>query len=124
VATDVASRGIDVKDVSHVINYDVPQSPEDYIHRSGRTARAEAEGDAFTLMAPDEEVMIGDIEAMIEQKLPRVTLPDFHYRKSEPHRGPSHRSHGGHGGHSGGGHRRPASRGSSHGRPSHRPTHR
>jgi ATP-dependent RNA helicase RhlE len=125
VATDVASRGIDVKDVSHVINFDVPQSPEDYIHRSGRTARAEAEGDAFTLMAPEEEEMIGEIEAMIEQKLPRVTLPDFQYRKGESHARGGHRPGGhGHGGHSGGGHRRPASRGSSHGRSSHRPTHR
>ena len=85
VATDVAARGIDVKDISHVINFDIPQSPEDYIHRIGRTARAEATGDAFSLMAPDEESMIGDIERVINQRLPRVTLPDFNYRKAAPH---------------------------------------
>jgi superfamily II DNA/RNA helicase len=59
----VAARGIDVKDITHVINFDVPGTPEDYIHRIGRTARAEATGDAFTLAAPDEETMIGEIEA-------------------------------------------------------------
>ena len=82
VATDIAARGIDVKDISHVINFDVPQSPEDYIHRIGRTARAEATGDAFSLVAPDEEEMIREIEKAIQKQLPRVTLPDFQYRKS------------------------------------------
>ena len=85
VATDVAARGIDVKDISHVINFDIPQTPEDYIHRIGRTARAEATGDAFSLVAPDEEPMIKDIERVINQRLPRVTLPDFNYRKAAPH---------------------------------------
>ncbi len=81
VATDIAARGIDVKDISHVINYDVPHTPEDYIHRSGRTARAESTGDAFTLVSPDEEEAIGEVERVINQKVPRVTLPDFDYRK-------------------------------------------
>ena len=54
VATDIASRGLDIADVSHVINYDVPQHPEDYIHRIGRTGRAEAKGDAFTLMVAED----------------------------------------------------------------------
>ncbi|MBI4432516.1 MAG: DEAD/DEAH box helicase [Candidatus Omnitrophica bacterium] len=103
VATDVAARGIDVKDISHVINYDVPSTPEDYIHRAGRTARAETEGDAFSLVAPDEEEMITEIERVINQRLPRVTLPDFTYEKrpashhrahSRPHR-TRHQSFGG-----------------------------
>ncbi len=95
VATDIAARGIDVKDITHVINFDVPQSPEDYIHRIGRTARAEATGDAFSFVAPEEEKMIIEIEKAIRQRLPRVTLPDFNYRKSAPHahHAPS-RSHG------------------------------
>lgn len=91
VATDIAARGIDVKDISHVINFDVPQTPEDYIHRIGRTARAEATGDAFSLVSSDEEEMIRDIEKAIQKPLPRVTLPDFQYRKS------ASSSHGGHG---------------------------
>ena len=54
VATDIAARGLDIADVSHVINYDVPQHPEDYVHRIGRTGRAEATGDAFTLMVAED----------------------------------------------------------------------
>jgi len=125
VATDVAARGIDVKDISHVINFDIPQTPEDYIHRVGRTARAETTGDAFSLVAPEEEEMITDIERVINQRLPRVTLPDFLYQKGG-HTGQSHgRPHsGGHGrpSHGGGGsHRRfggPPHRGGPGGRPS------
>ena len=82
VATDIAARGIDVKDITHVINFDVPQTPEDYIHRIGRTARAEATGDAFSLISPDEEDNVRDIEKAINQRLPRITLPDFNYIKS------------------------------------------
>jgi hypothetical protein len=62
VATDIAARGIDVKDISHVINFDVPQHPEDYVHRVGRTARAYGVGDAITLMDPLEQVFVTDIE--------------------------------------------------------------
>ena len=82
VATDIAARGIDIKDISHVINFDVPSTPEDYIHRIGRTGRVEATGDAFSLISPDEEPMIKDIERVINQRLPRITLPDFNYRKA------------------------------------------
>jgi len=89
VATDIAARGIDIKDISHVINFDVPSTPEDYIHRIGRTGRVEATGDAFSLISPDEETMIKDIERVINQRLPRVTLPDFNYRRSSP-QAPSH----------------------------------
>ena len=93
VATDIAARGIDIKDISHVINFDVPQTPEDYIHRIGRTGRVEATGDAFSLIAPDEEKMIHDIERVINQRLPRITLPDFNYRKSAPQAPHSRRPH-------------------------------
>jgi len=79
VATDIAARGIDIEDISHVINFDVPNSPEDYVHRIGRTARAEATGDAFTLVDPEEESMIADIERVVNKQLPRLTLPNFDY---------------------------------------------
>jgi ATP-dependent RNA helicase RhlE len=79
VATDIVARGIDVEDLSHVINFDVPGMPEDYIHRVGRTARAEATGDAFTFVSPEEENELRDIERAVGKRLPRVTLPDFDY---------------------------------------------
>ncbi len=79
VATDIASRGIDIKDISHVINFDVPQHPEDYVHRIGRTGRAEANGDAFTLVAPDEEPYLKRIEKFINKTLPRGVIPNFPY---------------------------------------------
>ena len=101
VATDIAARGIDIKDISHVINFDVPSTPEDYIHRIGRTGRVEATGDAFSLISPEEESMIKDIERVINQRLPRITLPDFNYRRSSPqapsrHPRPAQRFHGQH----------------------------
>jgi ATP-dependent RNA helicase RhlE len=79
VATDIAARGIDVDQLGHVVNFDVPQAPEDYIHRVGRTGRAEATGEAFTFVAPDEENDLRDIERAIRRRLPRVTVPDFDY---------------------------------------------
>ena len=79
VATDIAARGIDVEALGHVVNFDVPKVPEDYIHRVGRTARAEATGDAFTFVAPDEEGDLRSIERAVGKRLPRVTLPDFDY---------------------------------------------
>jgi ATP-dependent RNA helicase RhlE len=79
VATDIAARGIDVEELGHVVNFDVPQVPDDYIHRVGRTGRAEAVGDAFTFVAPDEESDLRDIEKAIGRRLPRVTVPDFDY---------------------------------------------
>jgi ATP-dependent RNA helicase RhlE len=72
VATDIAARGLDIADVSHVINYDVPQHPEDYIHRIGRTGRAEATGDAFTIMVAEDASHVFAIERFISQKIPRV----------------------------------------------------
>jgi ATP-dependent RNA helicase RhlE len=79
VATDIAARGIDVDALGHVVNFDVPLAPDDYIHRVGRTGRAEATGEAFTLVSPDEEGSLRDIERAIGRRLPRVTLPDFDY---------------------------------------------
>jgi ATP-dependent RNA helicase RhlE len=79
VATDIAARGIDIEALGHVVNFDVPKVPDDYIHRVGRTGRAEAVGDAFTFVAPDEENDIRAIERAIGKRLPRVTLPDFDY---------------------------------------------
>ena len=79
VATDIAARGIDVEALGHVVNFDVPQAPEDYIHRVGRTGRAEATGDAFTFVSPDEESDLRDIEKAIGRRLPRITVPDFDY---------------------------------------------
>ncbi|MGZ8797304.1 MAG: DEAD/DEAH box helicase [Thermoanaerobaculia bacterium] len=79
VATDIAARGIDVEALSHVVNFDVPNMPDDYIHRVGRTARAELTGDAVTFVAPDEENDLRAIERAIGKRLPRVTVPDFDY---------------------------------------------
>jgi len=79
VATDIAARGIDVEALGHVVNFDVPLVPEDYIHRVGRTARAEMTGDAFTFVAPNEESDLRAIEQAIGKRLPRVTVPDFDY---------------------------------------------
>jgi len=77
VATDVAARGLDVTGISHVINFDVPHSPEDYIHRAGRTARAGATGDVITFVAPDEEERLREIQRVIGMELPRTFLPGF-----------------------------------------------
>src|SRR4051812_3287694 len=85
VATDIAARGIDVEALSHVVNFDVPAVPEDYIHRVGRTGRAEMTGEAYTFVAPDEEPDLRAIERAIGKTLPRVTLPDFDY-KAPPER--------------------------------------
>jgi ATP-dependent RNA helicase RhlE len=79
VATDIAARGIDVDALGHVVNFDVPQVPEDYIHRVGRTGRAEATGEAFTFVSPEEEGDLRAIERAIAKRLPRVTVPDFDY---------------------------------------------
>jgi ATP-dependent RNA helicase RhlE len=80
VATDIAARGLDIADVSHVINYDVPQHPEDYIHRIGRTGRAEATGDAFTIMTAEDAGHVFAIERFIGKKIARVKLENFEYR--------------------------------------------
>jgi ATP-dependent RNA helicase RhlE len=116
VATDIAARGIDVKDISHVINFDVPRHAEDYVHRIGRTGRAQAVGEAFTLVAPDEMPYLKKIEAFIKKPIPRGTIPDFPYQTKGPEAGsnksaqPSHNPRtphtGGNRSHSGGGQQR------------------
>jgi ATP-dependent RNA helicase RhlE len=80
VATDIAARGLDVAEVSHVINFDVPQHPEDYVHRIGRTGRAQATGDAFTLMVAEDVRHMVAIERFIGQKIGRVKLDNFNYK--------------------------------------------
>jgi ATP-dependent RNA helicase RhlE len=84
VATNIAARGLDVEGISHVINYDVPDQPEDYVHRIGRTARAEADGDAITLVTPDDEGLIHRIEYLLDRKIERKTLPGFDYDVPTP----------------------------------------
>ena len=80
VATDIASRGLDITSVSHVINFDVPQHPEDYVHRIGRTGRAEASGDALTVMVAEDIDHVAAIERFIGQSIPREKLENFNYR--------------------------------------------
>lgn len=79
VATDIAQRGLDVSGITHVINYDVPQQPEDYVHRIGRTGRAAATGDAYTFMSPDEIAMVRTIERTIGQQIPRISMPGYDF---------------------------------------------
>src|SRR5690606_37822813 len=79
VATDVAQRGLDVSGITHVINFDVPQEPEDYVHRIGRTGRAATSGEAYTFMAPDEIAMVRTIERVIGQDIPRISVPGFDF---------------------------------------------
>jgi ATP-dependent RNA helicase RhlE len=79
VATDIAQRGLDISGITHVINYDVPQQAEDYVHRIGRTGRAAATGDAYTFMAPDEIAIVRQIERVIGQEIPRVSRPGFDF---------------------------------------------
>src|SRR5580700_9766975 len=80
VATDIAARGLDIADVSHVVNYDVPQHPEDYIHRIGRTGRAENTGDAFSLMVAEDAQHVHAIERFIGKKVERIKLENFNYK--------------------------------------------
>ena len=79
VATDVAQRGLDISGITHVINFDVPQEPEDYVHRIGRTGRAASSGDAYTLMSPDEIAMVRTIERVIGQEIPRISVPGYDF---------------------------------------------
>jgi ATP-dependent RNA helicase RhlE len=81
VATDIAARGIDVDALSHVVNFDVPGSAEDYVHRVGRTARAGATGDALLFVSPEEEPALRDIERALGQRLPRITVTGFDYSR-------------------------------------------
>jgi ATP-dependent RNA helicase RhlE len=108
VATDIAARGIDVAGVTHVINFDVPENPEDYVHRIGRTGRAQAVGDAFTLVTPENADLIHGIQRFIGQKIPELKLPGFSYLPftARPPAPPQQRGGGGGRGFGGGGGRR------------------
>lgn len=86
VATDIAARGIDVSQVSHVINYDIPDTPEAYTHRIGRTGRAARTGDAFTLVTDEDQVMIRAIERVLGGAIERRTIDGFDYRVPAPHK--------------------------------------
>jgi len=77
VATDIAARGIDIDQLPHVVNYDLPNVPEDYVHRIGRTGRAGATGEAVSLVCVDEHVMLRDIEKLIKRSLPKEVVPGF-----------------------------------------------
>ena len=80
IATDLAARGLDISNVTHVINYQVPENPDDYVHRIGRTGRAQKEGDAYTLISGDELERSESVERFIGQKVPRKRLEDFPYK--------------------------------------------
>ncbi len=84
VASDVAARGLDINDMSHVFNFDVPFSPEDYVHRIGRTGRAGRTGHSFTLASPDEGPLVEAIEKLIGTEIPRVAVPDMETLAFEP----------------------------------------
>jgi ATP-dependent RNA helicase RhlE len=81
VATDIVARGIDVEEISHVINYDVPENADDYIHRIGRTARAGAEGMAISLLSAEEGYLLKDIEQLIDMTIERRDLDGFDYEE-------------------------------------------
>jgi ATP-dependent RNA helicase RhlE len=84
VATDIAARGLDIDAISHVINFDMPDTADAYIHRIGRTGRAKRTGEAFTLVTPNDQAMVQKIEKVMKQKLPQQTLPDFNYDVLQP----------------------------------------
>jgi ATP-dependent RNA helicase RhlE len=86
VATDIAARGIDVSQISHVVNYDIPDTPEAYVHRIGRTGRAAKSGDAFTLVTSEDTVMVRTIEKKLGTTLERRTVEGFDYSVPAPHK--------------------------------------
>lgn len=97
VATDVAARGLDIKGISHVINYDMPKVAEDYIHRIGRTGRGGATGTAVSLVAREDWPRLAGIERLTGQRLVREEIPGLEPRSPEPRPGGGHRPNGGNG---------------------------
>jgi ATP-dependent RNA helicase RhlE len=89
VATDIAARGLDIENISHVINYDMPDTADAYIHRIGRTGRAERTGDAFTLITLDDEKLIERLEKIMGERIVREALPEFVYEKADASAGSS-----------------------------------
>jgi ATP-dependent RNA helicase RhlE len=94
VATDIAARGLDIESISHVINFDMPDTADAYIHRIGRTGRAERTGDAFTLVTPEDNDMIRALERIMGHPLKREILPDFDYTVAAPPRSGHERHEG------------------------------
>ncbi len=86
VATDIAARGVDVEAVTHVVNFDIPNEPETYVHRVGRTARAQRRGEAISLLAPEDSADFGHIEQFLDEKIPRTELPGWDYSAPPPPR--------------------------------------
>jgi ATP-dependent RNA helicase RhlE len=129
VATEVAARGLDIKELPYVVNYELPNVPEDYVHRIGRTARAGSTGKAISLVSPDEAPFLKDIVKLLGRDIPTMPLPQFEMREPAPQaptqQRPEQSHRGGHG-HQQGGHRgdrggRPGTAGSQRqGRPQHR----
>jgi ATP-dependent RNA helicase RhlE len=106
VATDIAARGIDIDQLPHVVNFELPNVPEDYVHRIGRTGRAGSEGEAISLVCIDEEGFLADIERLIKRRIPRKVVPGFEpdpNARPEPIQLGRRVLHGGVGGRSGGG---------------------
>jgi len=91
VATDIAARGLDIDGISHVINFDMPDTADAYIHRIGRTGRAQRSGKAFTFVTPDDQVLVRKIEKIMKKKLSQKTLPDFDYSIPKPPNQPNRR---------------------------------
>jgi ATP-dependent RNA helicase RhlE len=98
VATDVAARGLDIDDLPHVINYELPHVAEDYIHRIGRTGRAGKHGDATSLVAPEEKMRLADIEKLTKFKIEQVIVPGFEPGSVGPTAAPEREGRGGRGG--------------------------
>ncbi len=93
VATDLAARGLDVSTISHVINFDMPATVDDYTHRIGRTGRAAKTGDAFTLVTAEDESVVYGIERILGERIERRMLDDFDYSAGMPHGGHPHTAH-------------------------------
>jgi ATP-dependent RNA helicase RhlE len=91
VATDIAARGLDIEELPFVINYELPHTPEDYVHRIGRTGRAGLPGEAISLVAPEEMKFLEDIETMLKRKLPRASSPAVPAEERPSHERPAHR---------------------------------
>src|SRR5207245_2352076 len=89
VATNIAARGLDVRHVTHVVNFDVPHVPEEYVHRIGRTGRAGDKGDSLVLVSPEEGPLLARIERQLGKRIPRLNVPDFDYNVKAPPTGGS-----------------------------------
>jgi ATP-dependent RNA helicase RhlE len=91
VATDIAARGIDISELGHVVNFELPNVPEDYVHRIGRTGRAGEAGEAVSLVCVDEHKLLTDIEKLLKQQLPKEVVAGF---ESDSHKSPASSQNG------------------------------